>query len=130
MAVTQSRTQVNDRASGAEPMQKLNPSAVVPGQSITDICGPTVTDYRAEGDSAKISNEGTSQVHDQVNDKAGPAADTGGGTGGKTLAGGQSTLPGGGSSASSSACGASRTSTPRTSPGASRSTRGRRSGSS
>ena len=100
MAVTQSRTQVNDKASGAEPMQKLNPSAVVPGQSINDIGGPTVYDYRPEGDSAKISNEGTSQVHDQVNDKAGAAADTGGGTGGKTLAGGDSTLPGGSSSAS------------------------------
>ena len=60
MAVTQSRTQVNDRASGAEPMQKLNPSAVVPGQSVSDIGGPTVYDYKPEGDSAKISNEGTS----------------------------------------------------------------------
>ena len=100
MAVTQSRTQVNDRASGAEPMQKLNPSAVVPGQSINDIGGPTVYDYRYDNDSAKIENEGTSQVHDQVNDKAGKAAATGGGTGGKTLAGGQTTLPGGSSSAS------------------------------
>ena len=100
MAVTQSRTQVNDRASGAEPMQKLNPSAVVPGQSISDIGGPTVYDYKYDNDSAKIENEGTSQVHDQVNNKAGAAADTGGGTGGKTLAGGQTTLPGGSSSAS------------------------------
>ena len=82
MAVTQSRTQVNSKASGAEPMQKLNPSAVVPGQSINDIGGPTVTDYRPEGDSAKIGVEGTSQVHDQVNNKAGASADTGGGTGG------------------------------------------------
>ena len=57
MAVTQSRTQVNDKASGAEPMHKMNPSAVVPGQSITDIGGPTNTDYRPEGDSAKISNK-------------------------------------------------------------------------
>ena len=100
MAVTQSRTQVNDKASGAEPMPKMNPSAVVPGQSITDIGGPTNTDYRPEGDSAKISNQGTSQVHDQVNDKAGAASSDGGGTGGATLKGGQTTLPGGGSSAS------------------------------
>ena len=100
MAVTQSRTQVNDKASGAEPMPKMNPSAVVPGQSITDIGGPTSTDYRPEGDSAKISNQGTSQVHDQVNDKAGAASSDGGGTGGATLKGGQTTLPGGGSSAS------------------------------
>ena len=100
MAVTQSRTQVNDRASGAEPMQKMNPSAVVPGQSITDIGGPTNTDYRPEGDSAKISNEGTSQSNTEINDKAAPSAATGGGTGGATLKGGQTTLPGGGSSAS------------------------------
>ena len=99
MAVTQSRTQVNDKASGAEPMQKLNPSAVVPGQSINDIGGPTVYDYSQYGDSAKIENEGTSQVHDQVNDKAGAAADTGGGTGGASLAGGETTLPGGSASA-------------------------------
>ncbi len=100
MAVTQSRTQVNDKASGAEPMPKMNPSAVVPGQSINDIGGPTNTDYRPEGDSAKISNEGTSQVHDQVNDKAGAASSDGGGTGGPTLKGGNTTLPGGSSSAS------------------------------
>ena len=100
MAVTQSRTQVNDKASGAEPMPKMNPSAVVPGQSVNDIGGPTIYDYKYDNDSAKIENEGTSQVHDQVNDKAGASADTGGGTGGKTLKGGQTTLPGGGSSAS------------------------------
>ena len=100
MAVTQSRTQVNDKASGAEPMQKLNPSAVVPGQSISDIGGPTNTDYRPEGDSAKISVEGTSQSKTIVNDKAAPSAATGGGTGGATLKGGATTLPGGSSSAS------------------------------
>ena len=100
MAVTQSRTQVNDKASGAEPMQKMNPSAVVPGQSVSEIGGPTIYDYRAQGDSAKIENEGTSQSKTIVNDKAGASADTGGGTGGKTLKGGQTTLPGGGSSAS------------------------------
>ena len=99
MAVTQSRTQVNDRASGAEPMQKLNPSAVVPGQSVSDIGGPTVYDYDSRNDSAKIENSGTSQVHDQVNDKASPAAADGGGTGGASLAGGETTLPGGSSSA-------------------------------
>ena len=91
MAVTQSRTQVNDKASGAEPMQKLNPSAVVPGQSISDIGGPTNTDYRPEGDSAKISNEGTSQVKDQVNDKAsGADPQKRYATAGDTLEGGES----------------------------------------
>ena len=100
MAVTQSRTQVNDKASGAEPMQKLNPSAVVPGQSVSEIGGPTPYDYSYPGDSAQIDNEGTSQVHDQVNNKAGKQSYDGGGTGGKTLKGGQTTLPGGSSSAS------------------------------
>ena len=85
MAVTQSRTQVNDKSSGAEPMQKLNPSAVVPGQSVSEIGGPTIYDYRPHGDSAAIENEGTSQSKSIVNDKAAPAADTGGGTGGATL---------------------------------------------
>jgi hypothetical protein len=99
MAVTQSRTQVNDKASGAEPMQSV-PTSVVPGQAREDIGGPTIYDYDSRNDSAKIENKGTSQVHDQVNDKAGAAADTGGGTGGKTLKGGQTTLPGGSSSAS------------------------------
>ena len=94
MAVTQSRTQVNDKASGAEPMPKMNPSAVVPGQSITDIGGPTNTDYRPEGDSAKISNQGTSQVNDQVNNKAGKADSQ------KRYATPQDTLEGGASSGS------------------------------
>jgi hypothetical protein len=45
MAVTQSRSQVNAKASGAEPMQKPNPSSWVPDQSIEDIGGPTQFDY-------------------------------------------------------------------------------------
>ena len=94
MAVTQSRTQVNDKASGAEPMQKLNPSAVVPGQSISDIGGPTNTDYKPEGDSAKISNEGTSQSKTSVNDKGGSAEPQ------KKYATPQDTLEGGASSGS------------------------------
>ena len=99
MAITQSRTQVNDRASSGEPMQSV-PTSVVPGQAKEDIGGPTIYDYRPYGDSGKIENKGTSQSHTEVNDKAGASADTGGGTGGKTLKGGQTTLPGGGSSAS------------------------------
>lgn len=99
MAVPQSRTMVNDRASSGEPMQKMSTN-VVPGQSITDIGGPTIYDYRNDNDSAKIENTGTTQSKTEVNDKAGKPADTGGGTGGKTLKGGQTTLPGGSSSAS------------------------------
>ena len=81
MAVTQSRTQVNDKASGAEPMQSV-PTSVVPGQAREDIGGPTIYDYDSRNDSAKIENKGTSQSTTEVNDKAGAAADTGGGTGG------------------------------------------------
>lgn len=99
MAIKKSVTQVNNKASGAEPMQKLSPS-VVPGQSINDIGGPTPYNYEPTNDSAEIDNEGTSQSHTEVNSKASPSADTGGGTGGKTLKGGSTTLPGGSSSAS------------------------------
>ena len=99
MAVTQSRTQVNNKASGAEPMTSV-PTDVVAGQAREDIGGPTIYNYDSRNDSAKIQNKGTSQVHDQVNDKAGASSADGGGTGGKTLKGGQTTLPGGGSSAS------------------------------
>ena len=98
MAITQSRTQVNSKASGAEPMQSV-PTDVVPGQAREDIGGPTIYNYDSRNDSAAIQNKGTSQVHDQVNDKAGASSADGGGTGGKTLKGGQTTLPGGGSSA-------------------------------
>ena len=98
MAVTQSRTQVNDKASGAEPMQKMNPN-VVAGQSVSEIGGPTVYDYSYPGDSAQIENTGTSQSKTIVNDKAGPSSSDGGGTGGPTLKGGETTLPGGSSSA-------------------------------
>lgn len=100
MAVTQSRSQVNAKASGAEPMQKLVPTSVVPGQSIEDIGGPTQFDYEPTGDSAKIENKGTSQSNTEVNNKAKNAGDVGGGTGGSTLKGGNTTLPGGSSSAS------------------------------
>jgi hypothetical protein len=100
MAVTQSRSQVNAKASGAEPMQKPNPSSWVPDQSIEDIGGPTQFDYEPTGDSAKIENKGTSQSNTEVNNKGKNAGDVGGGTGGATLKGGNTTLPGGSSSAS------------------------------
>jgi hypothetical protein len=100
MAVTQSRSQVNAKASAAEPMQKPNPSSWVPDQSIEDIGGPTQFDYEPTGDSAKIENEGTSQSNTEVNSKGKNAGEVGGGTGGATLKGGKTTLPGGSSSAS------------------------------
>ena len=102
MAVTQSRSQVNAKASAAEPMQKPNPSSWVPDQSIEDIGGPTYDDYEPTNDSAKIENKGTSSVgtSNEVTNKGKNAGDVGGGTGGKTLKGGATTLPGGSSSAS------------------------------
>ena len=100
MAVTQSRTQGNNKASGAEPMQSVPTNVVPGGTSKEDIGGPTIYDYDSRNDSAKIENKGTSQSTTEVNSGAGAAADTGGGTGGKTLKGGETTLPGGGSSAS------------------------------
>ena len=100
MAVTQSRSQVNAKASAAEPMQKLVPTSVVPGQSIEDIGGPTQFDSEPTGDSNKIENKGTSQSNTEVNSKGVNAGDVGGGTGGATLKGGATTLPGGSSSAS------------------------------
>ena len=93
MAITQSRTQVNSRASSGEPMQKLSPS-VVPGQSISDIGGPTPYDGEPTGDSQKIDNEGTSQSHTEVNNDA-SAAESGG-----RYVNAKDALPGGASSGS------------------------------
>ena len=74
MAITQSRTQVNAKASGAEPMsQTVVPTDVVPGQSREDIGGPTIYNYDSRNDSAKIENKGTSQSHTEVNSKGGKA---------------------------------------------------------
>lgn len=62
MASPQSRTQVNANGSAAEPMQTLVPTSLVPGQSITDIGGPTPHDYMPDDDSAKLDNKGTSKA--------------------------------------------------------------------
>ena len=61
MASPQSRTQVNANGSAAEPMQTLVPTSLVPGQSITDIGGPTPHDYMPDDGSAKLDNKGTSK---------------------------------------------------------------------
>jgi len=74
MASTQSRTQVNAKASGAEPMSQTTVSTdVVPGQAREDIGGPTIYNYDSRNDSAKIENKGTSQVSDQITSKASKA---------------------------------------------------------
>ena len=62
MASPQSRTQVNANGTAAEPMQTLVPTSLVPGQSITDIGGPTPHDYMPDDDSAKLDNKGTSKA--------------------------------------------------------------------
>ena len=45
MAITQSRTQANDRASAGEPMQSVPTSVVPGGTSKEDIGGPTIYNY-------------------------------------------------------------------------------------
>lgn len=46
---------VTKGAKAAEPMDKV-PTSVVPGQSITDLGGPTPENYRADDDSAKLKD--------------------------------------------------------------------------
>ena len=70
--MAQSRTAVNSKAAPAEQGGKIEPS-LVPGQSITDVGGPTNKDYKADNDSAKLSVTGTSQSKTAVNDKASAA---------------------------------------------------------
>ena len=53
--MAQSRTAVNSKAAPAEQGSKIEPS-LVPGQSITDIGGPTNKDYKADNDSAKTDS--------------------------------------------------------------------------
>ena len=70
--MAQSRTAVNSKAAPAEQGGKVEPS-LVPGQSITDVGGPTNKDYKADNDSAKLTVTGTSQSKTAVNDKASAA---------------------------------------------------------
>lgn len=81
MATSQSKTQVNARASAGEPMPKLKGN-VVPGtsNSYEDNGGPTNTDYKADNDSAKLDHHAPSQSKTVVNDKGGSHQRTGGGT--------------------------------------------------
>ena len=58
---------VTKGAKAAEPMEKV-PTSVVPGQSITDLGGPTPENYRADDDSAKLKDAAAplKQVKDVV----------------------------------------------------------------
>ena len=59
---------VTKGAKAAEPMEKV-PTSVVPGQTITDLGGPTPENYRADDDSAKLNDASAplKQVKDVVN---------------------------------------------------------------
>ena len=71
----QSKTAVNASAKAADPMQKLAPGAVA-GQtgSYEDLGGPTPENYKADDDSAKLSEPKIKTVKDIVN-KGAKAAD-------------------------------------------------------
>ena len=85
--MAQSRTAVNSKAAPAESGGKIEPS-LVPGQSVTDIGGPTNKDYKADNDSAKLNVTGTSQSKSAVNDKASAADSAPGKIGTNVLPGG------------------------------------------
>ena len=85
--MAQSRTAVNSKAAPAEAGGKIEPS-LVPGQSVTDIGGPTNKDYKADNDSAKLTVTGTSQSKSAVNDKASAADGAPGAIGTNVLPGG------------------------------------------
>ncbi len=54
--MAQSRTAVNAKASGAEPMQKLTDTGAVPaGGETQQVGGPTPENYKSDDESAKVS---------------------------------------------------------------------------
>ena len=67
----QSKTAVNANAAAAEAMPS-NAAFVagVPGQSITDLGGPTAYNYRSTDDSSKLATQNVKTVRDVVNAKA------------------------------------------------------------
>ena len=67
----QSKTAVNAGAKPAEPMPSNGEFvAGVPGQSITDLGGPTPFNYRSTDDSSKLATQNVKTVRDVVNAKA------------------------------------------------------------
>ena len=73
----QSKSAVNANAAPAEPMPS-NAAFVagVPGQSITDLGGPTPQNYRSTDDSSKLAVGNIATVRDVVNAKAARAEET------------------------------------------------------
>ena len=67
----QSKTAVNAGAKPADPMPSNSEFvAGVPGQSITDLGGPTPYNYRSTDDSSKFATQNVKTVRDVVNAKA------------------------------------------------------------
>lgn len=67
----QSKTAVNAGAKPADPMPSNSEFvAGVPGQSITDLGGPTPYNYRSTDDSSKLATQNVKTVRDVVNAKA------------------------------------------------------------
>jgi hypothetical protein len=67
----QSKTAVNAGAKPADPMPSNSEFvAGVPGQSITDLGGPTPYNYRSTDDSSKYATQNVKTVRDVVNAKA------------------------------------------------------------
>ncbi|WJZ47985.1 scaffold prohead core protein [Synechococcus phage DSL-LC03] len=67
----QSKTAVNANAAPADPMQSgAGFVAATPGQSITDLGGPTPQNYRSTDDSSKLVTGNVATVRDVVNARA------------------------------------------------------------
>lgn len=71
--MAQSKTAVNAKAAPAEAMPKVG-TDVVPGSTqVQDLGGPTVDNYKPEGDSAKLdAGKGATESKTVINAKAGP----------------------------------------------------------
>ena len=69
--MAQSRTAVNAKASGAEPMHKLTDTGAVPaGGETQQVGGPTPENYKSDDESAKLSANAPGQSKTAVNSKA------------------------------------------------------------
>ena len=71
----QSKTAVNARAQAGDAMVANPFVGSTPGQSITDLGGPTPDNYRSTDDSSKLNTGGMKTVRDVVNSKAARAED-------------------------------------------------------
>jgi len=74
-AAKQSRTAVNANAQAGDGMVSNPFVGSTPGQSITDLGGPTPDNYRSTDDSAKLATGNIKTVRDVVNAKAARAED-------------------------------------------------------